>query len=548
MQPNFHDGLPVLCSTTYDAVHNQSRNCETQSTGGSADIPRSDSYYIPSPTSQLTEIGQQAQSQPSSSSFFPHPINTSVATYNHPQIHSASSSQGVWPTPPSTTCEGEDLDCYSYHGSPASGACGVKPIAPCSSNSSAPSPDGWSPRESQQQNYPPPLKESNHMPNHHFRHYPSLQYDQQLHVHMAYDDPNFPSANVDAATMAQQEVPTIVSGAAEPNPVAVHEHESPRQKEESPEGRKTDEPYAQLIWRAFLSTPTHSMTLQELYQWFRDHTDKAKDDEESKKGWMNSIRHNLSMNQAFARRDRKVKPSSSLTESGEMKTISEWVLEEWAVHGVQSTTRYRSKGTSTRRGGLGSRSRGRGSLSGRANSGRRGGVAASNSKRNAATRKAMMDRHNHTLAFPSSSNGNLHDPMQSIGYDHRIGLHYSHPAAQRSEPMGPPDPGHESMMLATNPMQATVLPATDASHGFPFAHNVPQYNQGNQQHVYSIDDVAGIYQSHQQAPVQMQGGQGLTQAMHTDLNALFEEPEESRNQRLAFSYWNDPAAGGPYHS
>jgi len=60
---------------------------------------------------------------------------------------------------------------------------------------------------------------------------------------------------------------------------------------ESP--NKSEEPYAQLIYRAFLSTPRRAMTLQEIYQWFRENTDKGKDES---KGWQNSIRHNLSMN------------------------------------------------------------------------------------------------------------------------------------------------------------------------------------------------------------------------------------------------------------
>lgn len=60
-----------------------------------------------------------------------------------------------------------------------------------------------------------------------------------------------------------------------------------------PAGGKSDEPYAQLIYRAFMSRPNKSMTLQEIYQWFRENTDKAKS---KGKGWQNSIRHNLSMN------------------------------------------------------------------------------------------------------------------------------------------------------------------------------------------------------------------------------------------------------------
>jgi hypothetical protein len=55
----------------------------------------------------------------------------------------------------------------------------------------------------------------------------------------------------------------------------------------------TDEPYAKLIYRALMSAPNHSMVLQEIYQWFRENTVKGSSDT---KGWMNSIRHNLSMN------------------------------------------------------------------------------------------------------------------------------------------------------------------------------------------------------------------------------------------------------------
>lgn len=60
-----------------------------------------------------------------------------------------------------------------------------------------------------------------------------------------------------------------------------------------PSANKADEPYAQLIYRAFMSRQNKSMTLQEIYQWFRENTDKGKSEG---KGWQNSIRHNLSMN------------------------------------------------------------------------------------------------------------------------------------------------------------------------------------------------------------------------------------------------------------
>lgn len=55
-----------------------------------------------------------------------------------------------------------------------------------------------------------------------------------------------------------------------------------------------EQPYAQLIYRALLSAPNHTMILRDIYDWFKRYTDKASQSET--KGWQNSIRHNLSMN------------------------------------------------------------------------------------------------------------------------------------------------------------------------------------------------------------------------------------------------------------
>lgn len=46
--------------------------------------------------------------------------------------------------------------------------------------------------------------------------------------------------------------------------------------------QKVDEPYAKLIYRAFMSKADHQMSLQELYQWFRENTNKAVNE---KTGW-----------------------------------------------------------------------------------------------------------------------------------------------------------------------------------------------------------------------------------------------------------------------
>lgn len=55
-----------------------------------------------------------------------------------------------------------------------------------------------------------------------------------------------------------------------------------------------EQPYAQLIYRALMEAPGHTMILRDIYNWFKENTDKAADKET--KGWQNSIRHNLSMN------------------------------------------------------------------------------------------------------------------------------------------------------------------------------------------------------------------------------------------------------------
>jgi hypothetical protein len=55
-----------------------------------------------------------------------------------------------------------------------------------------------------------------------------------------------------------------------------------------------NQPYAQLIYKALMSTPEHKMVLNEIYDWFRNTFEKF--NKAKGKGWQNSIRHNLSMN------------------------------------------------------------------------------------------------------------------------------------------------------------------------------------------------------------------------------------------------------------
>ncbi|KAF1364232.1 hypothetical protein EJ07DRAFT_99571 [Lizonia empirigonia] len=109
----------------------------------------------------------------------------------------------------------------------------------------------------------------------------------------------------------------------------MHEDDNPIDKEQ---------PYAQLIYRALLDAPNHTMILRDIYDWFRRYTDKAAQSET--KGWQNSIRHNLSMNGAFE----KVDSPSDSTSKGFMWRLTANALRE----GVKSTTRYRSKAPNKR--------------------------------------------------------------------------------------------------------------------------------------------------------------------------------------------------------
>jgi Forkhead domain len=57
----------------------------------------------------------------------------------------------------------------------------------------------------------------------------------------------------------------------------------------------SDQPYAQLLYQCLSEAEGHQMALRDIYDWFRRNTDKCANEE--LRGWQNSIRHNLSMNQ-----------------------------------------------------------------------------------------------------------------------------------------------------------------------------------------------------------------------------------------------------------
>ncbi|KAJ6021828.1 hypothetical protein N7540_007332 [Penicillium herquei] len=99
------------------------------------------------------------------------------------------------------------------------------------------------------------------------------------------------------------------------------------------EDHHTDPPYSQLIYQALSEAPEFKLQLQDIYIWFEKNTSKGKDP--TSKGWQNSIRHNLSMNQGFYAIKNETR--------GGKRTMSYWSLTPEAIRNgkVESTTRFR---------------------------------------------------------------------------------------------------------------------------------------------------------------------------------------------------------------
>jgi hypothetical protein len=59
-------------------------------------------------------------------------------------------------------------------------------------------------------------------------------------------------------------------------------------------GEIVEQSYAKVLFECLLKAEDHTRSLKEIYDWVERKTSKAKDP--TSKGWMNSVRHNLSMN------------------------------------------------------------------------------------------------------------------------------------------------------------------------------------------------------------------------------------------------------------
>ncbi|KAK6368422.1 hypothetical protein LTR64_006576 [Lithohypha guttulata] len=169
-----------------------------------------------------------------------------------------------------------------------------------------------------------------------------------------------------------------------------------------------DKPYAQLIYEALLHAPGNRMLLRDIYDWFAQNTRKPRDS--GTNGWQNSIRHNLSMNQAFE--NDKNDPAAS---RGARKANSMWVLTEHAKkYGVQSTTRYRKNGAAKKAAGN------RLPAVQRQRSGAKGGRAARRAARLKRQGEGMRPMHN----TPSPYN-QIRSPLPGTPHDEWSNYSYS---------------------------------------------------------------------------------------------------------------------------
>lgn len=317
MRVSLCDGVPVSYSSSDSTGSNPQTTCTTQSPHSLEEFSQLEDFYHPSPALQLAET---IPPPPQHTSHFPPAITTATQTYPFPQIHSASSSsQGMWPTPPSTACE--DFEDYSYQGSPSAASCDI-PANSYSGGSSTTSPRSWTSPDAQQLTFQQSMWKPQDLASPFVMHIgintPMEDRFQQQMVSSPYANSNFVgsnSNNVDSDSLRAGEAPGMTPDQAdfamsdrssspvpkaelsgnfsfEDDEIATHAglEEVGSDDEET---SKSPEPYAKLIYQAFMSRERHTMTLQEIYQWFRDNTDKAKVEN---KGWQNSIRHNLSMN------------------------------------------------------------------------------------------------------------------------------------------------------------------------------------------------------------------------------------------------------------
>lgn len=217
------------------------------------------------------------------------------------------SSRGETPSAlgsPWSVPECEDMEGYSYQGSPL-GAVPYKqgsPVAwsspaqnaspsPWSSPAQGPnSPSPWSSpaqvfrqvdegfqQQNFQQNVCSPVSGPVQMQN--------GMYAQTSHPFTQDAGPTSPGIPISAPTS------NPATSAPAQAPVKLEDNSSASEAVDRDDGDIRHQPYSKQLVQALLSHPRRAMTVQQIYKWFEENTDRHESS-----GWQNSIRHNLSLN------------------------------------------------------------------------------------------------------------------------------------------------------------------------------------------------------------------------------------------------------------
>ncbi|KAI5467499.1 hypothetical protein BGZ63DRAFT_399069 [Mariannaea sp. PMI_226] len=523
--------------------------------------------------SELSNISPYYSSSPVAQELSPHPSDTSSLTpasstyYQHQQQHLRSTqslgalasmasgpqnvprSHHIWPSPSPGS---DELDNYSNNSSPTCGS------SQHGYHTSPVSPKTWSsPHHTCQQTSDPfpQLYTQDHLKLHMcgspstntlpFRSSPASMSlakldkcadetvssrDSSLIFPHALTNGNFSATSSPAALDLDAGNYASVSNKSDApttSGLASSADSGPKQLHDQGRTNKGEVPYAQLIYRAFMSRPGYSMTLQEIYQWFRENTDRAKS---VGKGWQNSIRHNLSMNAAFTKRERKSNSSTSVTIVGDQvsmpaihdpKKSTEWVLADWAVrNGVQSTTRYRKGNPSRSRGHNKLASHGfqygfqynGGRISPKAASGRKGGYAAGRTRLRG--RHFNQDMHPAAdVSNPALAHGGLPisplsiRPMMPSGIfssygDPQIGIKHDGVYSPLTQDTTAPNPSFGLMLPDPSLTSQQGTPSNTAIQD-------TTYYQGSMysHFPYGANDVAGVFNQQQTQPQHSTSGQ-----------------------------------------
>ncbi|KAF3004489.1 hypothetical protein E8E14_007226 [Neopestalotiopsis sp. 37M] len=524
MQLTFCDGLPVEYASPDATSNDPQRTCTTQSPKINRNYPNPDATFPPSPSLDIAETTQLPTKQ--SLHFPPTTMTTAPQTHQPLVIHpSRSPYQGMsmWPTPPPTS--DDEFDEYTYRSSPTSASLGLHATAALSTPSLVHSPRSWSPAGSQQFPYQEAAwKNPDVTPPYSLHMGIQLQMDDGFHQQMVaspFGDDSYIARTMETEPMT----PSVPSMTPDPADSAMSDRSmSPEIKDEldnsynhndentpppgssgqdedadldADEANRPDEPYAQLIFRAFMSREDHAMTLQEIYQWFRENTDRAVPEH---KGWQNSIRHNLSMNGAFVKRDPKDRPDGPVTDAGTPRRSTEWILQDWAVRdGVQSTTRYRPRNNPGRRSAGSQRSNQGHHVSARATSGRRGGITASRTRLAASRRMTRMRQPQHGGVLTSRIPRNDFQGQQTF-YSRAPSMEFGQAAG--NNPATPPEMPTGDFTF-TSTMQGPPPMGSVTSHGYFFGHGEHQQQQIHSPmphahagvNPYRLEDVTGVYEA-----------------------------------------------------